>query len=231
MARGNLRRDEKPTERVAVIGLGRFGTSLARTLAGLGYEVTAIDRSDKLVAEIADDVTLAAQGDGTDEVLLRSLAVDKCRYGVVTTGENLESSVLGTLVLKRVGVPWVVAKATGPLHAELLRRIGADRVVSPEIEAGIDLAHTISIRHVSDYIALTAHTGAAKLTAPAHCVGRALGELLAPHAGQLDVLLIQRGDTLLTHPGPQEQVQDGDELLVVGADPAIDAFVHPADSR
>src|ERR687893_796242 len=105
MGRRNGEREERPGARVVVIGLGRFGVSLARTLAEIGYEVTAIDCEGGPVAEIADHVTLAVQGDGTDEELLRSLAVDKCRYGVVTPGENLETSVMGTFVLKRLGIP------------------------------------------------------------------------------------------------------------------------------
>ena len=159
-------------------GLGRFGASLARTLAQIGYEVIAIDQSDRLVAELADDVTLAAQGDGTDETLLRSLGVERCRYGIVTPGENLEASVLGTFVLKQLGVPWIVAKALSPLHGALLYRVGADRVVSPEVDAGVDLAHTLSVRHVNDYIPLSAASGVAKLVAPARFVDCSLGELL-----------------------------------------------------
>jgi trk system potassium uptake protein TrkA len=231
MARSKSGLEARPAERVVVVGLGQFGTSVARTLAEIGWEVTALDRDEKPVAEIADRVTLAAQGDGTDESLLRSLGVDKCRYGVVTPGEDLEASVLGTLVLKRLGIPWVVAKATTPLHAELLSRIGADRVVSPEVEAGVDLAHTLSVRHVNDYIPLSGFTGVAKLVAPAHFVGRTLKELCAPLADRLDVLLIRRGQNLLTHPGPEERIQEADELLVVGADPAIDAFANPAERR
>jgi trk system potassium uptake protein len=217
----------RPTDRVVVIGLGRFGASLARTLAQIGYEVIAIDRSDRLVAELADDVTLAAQGDGTDEELLRSVGVERCRYGIVTPGENLEASVLGTFVLKQLGVPWIVAKALSPLHGALLYRVGADRVVSPEVDAGVDLAHTLSVRHVNDYIPLSAASGVAKLVAPARFVNRSLSELCDPFVGHLDVLLIQRGESVIAHPTMGERVRAGDELLIVGTDPAIDRFANP----
>ena len=219
-----------PTERVAVIGLGRFGTSVARTLHGLGYEVTAIDIGEKPVAEAAAFVTLAAQGDGADEALLRSLAVDRSDVGIVAQGESLEASVLATLVLKRLGVPWVVAKATSDLHGELLRRIGADLVIFPEADAGVRLGHSLSVRHIIDYIPLSPFSGVAKLVAPPHFVGCSLGILCAPYRSRLDVLLIRRGPTLITAPGPEEVVRAGDELLVVGSDPDIDAFASPRDA-
>lgn len=217
-------------ERVVVIGLGRFGTSLARTLHALGYEVTGIDTVEKRVAAAADFVTMAVQGDGGDEALLRSLAVDRSDYGVVAQTENVETSALAAMILKRLGVGWVVAKAANDLHAELLRRVGADRVVFPEQDAGLRLGHSLSVRYINDYIPLSPFTGVAKLRAPAHFVGCSLGELCAPHAGRLDVLLIQRGREVITAPAPEDRIAAGDELLVVGADPTIDAFAEPDDA-
>ncbi len=216
-------------ERVVVIGLGRFGASTARTLHDLGYEVTAIDLGEKQVAEAAGYATLAAQGDGADEDLLRSLAVDRSHFGVVAQGQSLETSVLATLVLKRLGVPWVVAKATSDLHGELLRRIGADKVIFPDRDEGVRLGHSLSVRYITDYIPLSPFTGVAKLTVPAHFVGCALGPLCAPYQHALSVLLIRRGGQVITAPGPDEVLRSGDELLVVGSDPDIDAFSEPHD--
>ena len=218
------RSGERAPERVTVIGLGRFGSSAARTLHELGYEVTAIDVDERRVAEAAEYVTLSAQGDGADEALLRSLNVDRSHYAIVGQGENLEASALATLVLKRLGIPWVVAKATSELHGELLRRIGADLVVFPEREAGIRLGHSISVRHITDYIPLSPTSGVAKLTAPAHFVGRTLDQLCADEPRQLSVLLIKRGQTLLTAPGGDERIQARDELILAGPDAEIDAF-------
>ncbi len=223
-----LERDEK---RVLVVGLGRFGMSAARTLATIGYEVLAVDINPKAVADAAEHVALAAEGDGTDEELLRSLGADQCRYAIVGQGENLEVSVLATLVLKRIGVPWVVAKATGDLHGELLRRIGADLVVFAERDAGVRVGHTLSVRSISDYITLGPFTGVAKLTAPASFVGQTLGTLCADHTKSLQVLVVKRGETVITHPGDDERVRAGDELIVVGADPAIDAFAAPDKAK
>lgn len=212
------------SERVVVIGLGRFGTSVARTLHELGYEVTAIDRGDKQIQDASDFVTLAAQGDGTDLELLRQLNVEESEVGVVAQGESLEASVLSTLLLKKLGVPWVVAKAKSTLHGELLRKVGADRVVFPEMDAGVRLAHSLGVRHITDYISLSPSAGIAKLRAPANLVGRPLADVISDLEAKLNVLLIKRGSNLITVPHFQEVIQAHDELIVVGADTHIEAF-------
>lgn len=211
-------------ERVAVIGLGRFGTSLARSLHELGYEVTAIDRGEKQIQEAADFVTLAVQGDGTDQELLLQLDIQHSSVAVVAQGESLESSVLSTLLLKKIGVPWVVAKAKSVLHGELLRKVGADRVVFPELDAGVRLAHSIGVRHVQDYLSLSATAGIARIYAPANLVGHTLTEAMGEDVKKLNVLLIKRGNNLITVPHFQEIIQENDVLVVVGADEEIEAF-------
>lgn len=209
--------------RVAVIGLGRFGDSTARTLAELGYEVTAVDIDERKIADIADVVTLAAQGDGADEEMLRSLAVDQSDVGIVGQGKNLEASVVITLILKRLGIPWVIAKAESTLHGELLARIGADRIVYPERAAGVQVAHALTVHNIDDYISLSPQTGVAKVAAPPGSAGETLGKLCA-RLGTLTPLVIKRGDTLILSPPWEERVQPGDELVVVGPDAAIGAF-------
>jgi len=215
-------------ERITVIGLGRFGTSLARNLHDLGYEVTAIDISERRVAEMANFVSLAAQGDGTDEELLRSLNIDRSDVAIVAQGENLEASVLTTLNLKRLNVDWVVAKARTTLHGDLLARIGADQVIYPEAEAGSRLAHSIAVRHINDYISLTQNSGVAKVSAPAHFTGRTIAELGTSSFSHLNLLLIKRRRQLLISPSYDERIEPGDELLLVGPDSDLSAFMDPA---
>lgn len=214
------------SERVAVVGLGRFGSSVAQTLHELGYEVTAVDVDEGRVADAAEWSTLAAQGDGTDEELLRSLNVDRCQVGIVGQGKNLEASVLITLILKRLELPWVVAKAETTLHGELLKRIGADRVVFPEIDAGVRLGHSLAVRHINDYIPLSANAGVAKLTTPPALVGHTVGDLCGDDQARLNVLLIKRGRQLITVPSFGERIQADDELLIVGPDAAIEAVIE-----
>ncbi|MCC6935440.1 MAG: TrkA family potassium uptake protein [Thermomicrobiales bacterium] len=214
-------------ERVTILGLGRFGTSLARNLHDLGYEVTAIDIDEKRVADVANFVALAAQGDGTDEELLRSLHIDRSDVAIVAQGASLEGSVLATLLLKRLEVPWVVAKARTRLHGEILERIGADRVVYPEAEAGARLAHSLGVRNINDYISLTETSGVAKVVAPPHFIGHTIAELGASQHAQLNLLMIKRGRRVIVMPHYEERIQPDDELLLVGPDIEIYKFMHP----
>ncbi|CAN5815836.1 TrkA family potassium uptake protein [soil metagenome] len=219
-------RDVWRPRRVAIIGLGRFGRSTAFTLNELGYEVTAVDVDERSIAEVAPHVALAAEGDGTDEELLKSLQVDQSDVGIVAQGSNLEASVMATLLLKRLNVPWVVSKAKSELHGELLKRIGADRVIFPERDAGRRLAHSLAVRHISDYITLSQNTGVAKLSAPAYFVGKSLSELDLEQHYNLNLLLIKRGQRIITVPNYREVIEAGDELLLVGPDEDMAEFTE-----
>ncbi len=212
-------------ERVTVIGLGRFGSTVAKSLSEQGYEVLAIDRNERIVQEVSEFVTLAAEGDGTDPDLLDQLNVAQSDVVVVAQGESLEASVLSTLLAKKMNVPWVVAKAKTHLHGELLKKVGADRVVFPEIDAGIRLAHSLGVRHITDYITLSNTAGVAKIEAPANLVGHSIESLTKDIEGKLNVLLIKRGNDLITVPHFHEAIRAHDELLIVGADNDIARFV------
>jgi trk system potassium uptake protein len=222
------RRRTEDTQQVVIVGLGRFGRSVASTLHSLGYGVMAIDIDEKSVAEMADKVSLAAQGDGSSEELLRSLNADRSQVGIVAQGRNLEANLLSTLTLKRIGVPWVVAKATSDLHGELLRRIGADRIVFPERDEGVRLAHALAVPSITDYISLSPSSGVAKFPAPSHFVGKSLSELHAATNAKMTVFLIKRENTIISNPSFTEQIVAGDELVVAGPDDAIEAFVEAA---
>jgi trk system potassium uptake protein TrkA len=221
MLRGQ--RPESSRTRVAVIGLGRFGTSVARTCHELGYDVLAIDIDEKRVAEAADYATLAAQADGSDEEALVSLGVDRADIAVVGQGQNIEASISGALVLKRIGVPWVIAKAETEIHGEILTKVGADRLVFPEQEAGVQVAHSIEIRHAVSYMNLSATSGVAHMQAPAHGVGQTVAQVEAERP-DLSIVLIQRGNLLLPRPATDATLREGDMVLVAGLDEAIDAF-------
>lgn len=217
---------ERSVRRVTVIGLGRFGRGVARTLHELGYEVTAVDIDERQVEEASEYVSLATQGNGTDEELLRSLQVERSDVGIVAQGSQLEASVLGTLVLKRLGVPWVVAKAINELHGEVLRRVGADRVIFPERDAGVRLAHTLAVPGVDDYISLSPTSGVAKFIATSNLVGRTFAEVYAACGAQLSVVALKRGRLLTMSPLLEERIEFRDELVVIGPDDEIEAFVE-----
>jgi trk system potassium uptake protein TrkA len=208
---------------VAVIGLGRFGSSVARACHELGYDVTAIDISEQRVTEAADYATLAAQADGGDEEALRSLGVERAAVGVVGQGQNIEASISCALVLKQLGVPWVIAKAETNIHGEILRRIGADRIVFPENEAGSQVAHSLEIRHAVAYMNLTESSGVARLRVPPRWTGMTVADVEATYPG-LSLLLVRRGQVLSPRPASDAALADEDIILVAGLDEALDAF-------
>jgi trk system potassium uptake protein len=216
-------RPESARRRVAVIGLGRFGSSVARVCHELGYEVTAIDTDEKRVAEAADYATLAAQADGSDEEALLSLGVDRSEVAVVGQGQHIEESISCALILKRIGVPWVIAKAETDIHGEILVKIGTDRIVFPEIEAGEQVAHSLEIRHLVAYMNLSQTCGVARIRLPITATHQTVGQIETARPG-VSIILIQRGNLLLPRPASDVTLQEGDIVLVAGLDEAIDAF-------
>ena len=138
-----------------VLGLGRFGASLAKTLCDLGQEVLAVDADEELVNNIAPYVTQAMQLDATDETLLASLGVKNFDAAIVSIGQNTRDSILVCVLLKELGVPYLVAKANDDLHAKVLRKIGADRVIFPERDMGARLARSIITPNVLELMNLS----------------------------------------------------------------------------
>lgn len=213
-------------QQVMVVGLGRFGSAAARELHALGHEVLAIDANESVVNEIAPEVTHAVQADASDEAALRSLGAAQFQTAVVAMSSSVEASIFATMALKRLGVPRVIAKASTALHGAILERIGADRVVYPESEAGIDVAHTLLIPNVHDYIDLAPRFGAAKIRVPDGLVGRTLAELDLATRFKVTVIALARGNAVKVNPHRDERLADGDFLVLIGQDDQL-ASVTP----
>ena len=137
-----------------VIGLGRFGSSVAKTLYESGHDVLAIDKDEDLVQEISDSVTHAVQMDATDENALRTLGIRNFDVAVITIGSSIQASVMVTLIVKELGVKHIIAKGNSEIHAKVLYKIGADRVVLPEKDMGVRVAHNLVSSNILDYIEL-----------------------------------------------------------------------------
>lgn len=207
---------------VIVIGLGRFGTAVARELERLGHEVLAIDRSEQRVNDIAPDVTHALQLDAADEEALRSAGAAEFQAAIVAISTDTEPSIFATMVLKRLGVENVIAKAGSLLHGEILARVGADRVVFPERETGLRLAHTFNIPGVIDYLDVAPSFGIEKIRPPKSFIGRTLGELDLKGRLELTPVALRRGTQVFVNPARDERVIEGDELIVIGRDAKLD---------
>ena len=206
-----------------VIGLGRFGTEAARRLYSLGCEVMAIDSRPELVERIKDDVTDAAVADAQDKSVLRSLDVMKFDCAIVAIGDSLSDSVLATMNLKELGVPYLVCKAHDETHREVLKKLGADSVVIPEQENAARLAKSLASHNVLDYIELSEDYGIIDVPAPKAWHGKSLIELNVRAKLGVNILAIKRNGDITVSPGADFRILDGDVVVVLGDTSALKA--------
>lgn len=211
-------------QQVLVIGLGRFGSAVARELERLGHEVLAIDAREQAVNEIAPDVTHALQMDASDEAALRDAGAQDFQTGIVAISSAAEPSIFATMVLKRLGVPNVIAKAADQLHGEILSRVGADRVVLPEHETGTRLAHSFSVPNVIDYLDVGPNFGIEKVRPPALFIGKTLGDLDLKNRMGVTPIALRRGHNVIINPAREERITEGDELILIGRDDQLEGL-------
>lgn len=212
---------------VLIIGAGRFGISLATTLFSMGHDVMAVDVDEKKVQNISAQITHAVQADATDEAVLKELGVSNFDVAIVTIGEAIQNSVLCTILLKKLGVPYVIARAENDLHGTILDKIGADKVVFPEREMGISVAHSLILTDVQDYMPVAPSYGVSKLAISPYLVGKSLSDIGLGRGGRwgLAVLLIQRGKEVIVTPDRAETLRQGDILIVSGSDDKLEQFM------
>ncbi|MGI6200434.1 MAG: potassium channel family protein [Christensenellales bacterium] len=201
-----------------IIGLGRFGSSLATSLYAMGNEVLAVDSDVERVDHIANFVTHAVQMDVCEEENLQSLNIPEFDVGVVAISNDIESSVLSTTLLKDLGCPQVIAKAQDDLHAKVLKKVGADRVVFPERDMGVRLAHQLQSNSVMDLVELSEDYSLVESSAPEAWWNQTLGQLNLRRKYELTVAAIKRADgALLASPGADDYVYQGDLMVLIGA--------------
>ncbi len=208
-------------KQVVVIGIGRLGFSLATTLFNLGHEVLAIDTVSKNIESIAPHITHAVEADATSEAVLRELGIRNFDIAIVTMSE-IENSVLTTLLLKKMGVPYIIARADNELHGSILEKLGANKVVYPEREIGVMVAHVLSLGNIIDfidYIPVVAGYGVVKLIVPPSFVGSTLSGLGFGSEGKwkVAVLLIQRKRDIIIMPSDTEKIEAEDVLVASGS--------------
>ncbi len=201
---------------VAVLGLGRFGTQLAMSLAEEGHEVLAVDLSETEVQSIADHVTKSAIADMTDEQALRDLGIGNMDVGVVATA-YLEASVLAAMNLLSLGVRDVYAKAQSDRHAMMLRRLGVQRVVEPEKEGGQRFAHLLRLREAKDYLSLTREYGVAIYEPPPRLYGTTLDQLDEERSTRR-LLMLVRDEQVQLNPVRSQAIKANDLLIFSGSD-------------
>lgn len=226
---------------VIVIGLGRFGHRLAVDLASRGAEVIAADLDPRLVDAIKDRVTVAVTLEGTDEKALRKIGVQDVDTAVVAIGKNIEAAIMTTAVLRRMGVAQIVSRATTPLQAEILREVGAKRVILLEESMGQQLAREILEPGVRERIKLSSGHHLIEIRVPRPLVGKTLGELELRRRMGVNVIAIQSRVPVLEEdgsssyqtrindvPGPGDRLEADDTLVVVGGEAELAKLAEEA---
>lgn len=204
-----------------VIGLGRFGTELARKLCAFGCEVMVIERDSDLVQQVSQHVTHAVVGDARDLSVLKALGVQDFDCAVVCIGGNLADSVLATMNLKELGVPQVVCKAHDETHRQVLLKLGADQVVIPEQENAARLAKSLSSHNILDYIELSDEYGIIDVPAPKPWVSKSLKELNVRAKLGVNILAIRHGENINVSPAADYSIKDEDVLVILGDSKAL----------
>jgi trk system potassium uptake protein TrkA len=208
-----------------VIGLGRFGGSVIKTLQELGHDVMGIDQNERLVQEYAPLIPHVYVVDSTDVHALRQIGVQNFDHAIVAIGDDLQASILTTLIVKDIGVPFVTAKATTEYHRRVLDRIGADRIIMPERDTGVRVAHQLTRSNVIDYLELSQDFMLVEVLVPPHMQGQTLKELNVRAKYGCNIVAIRKRDgTLNVSPLAEDKGEMGDLFVVIGNKTSIVRF-------
>jgi trk system potassium uptake protein len=204
------------TKQFMVLGMGLFGSSLAKSLHEMGHEVLAVDSDADLVEAIAPHVTQAVQIDATDEAALQELGVRNFDAVIVSIGKNMRDSILVCVIIKELGVPYLIAKATDEIHAKVLRKIGVDRVVFPERDMGVRVAKSLVTPNVLEMMEFSGDYRLIEIILPSKWVGSSIIEIDVRRKYGISILAIQRDGQFIVSPSPDAVFETGDILLVLG---------------
>lgn len=199
-----------------VIGCGRFGQSVAIKLTELGCEVMAVDESEDVIQAISEQVTYAVAADATDENTLKTLGVRNFDVAIVTIGSNIQSSILVTLLLKELGVEYVVAKAQNPMHARVLQKIGANRIVFPEKEMGVKIARSLVNSSTIEHIDLSEEMSIEEIQIPKQWVGRTLIDIDMRKVFEISLIGLRRDNEVHINISPMTPLIAEDILILIG---------------
>ena len=218
------------SKQFAVIGMGRVGASLVKTLDSLGHDVLGIDCDGDRIQDLSDELPGASlvAADATEDSVLRDLGLEQFDGAAVVIGESIQGSVLVTLILKDLGVPMIFSRANNDLHGRVLDRVGADHVIQPEKEFGEFLARQMSLPGIQDYLELGQDEALIEIEAPQSWIGKSLADLQLHRKKDLTVLAIKGREKGGTLPQPNTPLQEGDILVVGGPKKELDKL-DPAD--
>lgn len=210
----------------AVIGLGRFGLSIANKLFESGQEVLGVDVNEERVEESHPHVTHSIIADSTDAEALKSIGIRNFDTVIVAIGNDIQASILSVLLLKELGVNKVIAKALNKLHGQVLKKVGADWVVFPERDMGIRVAHQLLSPNVLNFIEISKNYSVEEVKIPDRMLNRTLREIDLRAKYNLSVIAIRHGDEINISPSPDKKIDHGDVLVVIGENRDLERFAN-----
>lgn len=199
-----------------VLGLGRFGSAVATTLVELGHEVLGVDNDEERVNDLKDEITQTVQADITEERVLKELGVKNFDAAIVSIATDLEASILVTMMLKEMGLKYIIAKAQNNLHAKILKKIGVDKVVFPERDMGARIARRLITPNIKDYVELEPNYNIMEIEALPEFVDKSLSELDLRNKYGINVLAIKRNNGFNISPRAKDVIKKDDLLIVIG---------------
>ncbi|MDF2926216.1 MAG: potassium transporter Trk [Paenibacillaceae bacterium] len=208
----------------AVIGLGRFGSSLAKELIQLGYEVLGVDKREANVEELGDQLTHVVLADWNDEEVFRSLGIRNFDCVVIAISEDIQASIMAAILCKEQGVKKVVAKAMSEIHGRVLQKVGVDRVIFPERDMGIRVAHQLASPSLLDYIELSKNYTIVELSVPGKISGKTLRELDCRGRFGCSIVAINRHEEVIVAPVAEDAVHENDVMVIIGSNQQIERF-------
>lgn len=214
---------EKKKKQYVVLGMGRFGISVARTLYGLGHDVLGVDKDEEIIQSLSNELTHIVAADVLDEETYRALGLRNFDVAVVAV-RDLEPSMMCTLMLKECGVPFILAKASSALHGRMLEKIGADKVIYPERDMGIRVGHNLADSNIIDYIELVDNISIIEIGAPEFMIGKSLSEVELRRLYNVTVVAVRRNGEVLVNPNPHDKIQKTDILVMLGTSENVNAL-------
>lgn len=208
----------------AVIGLGRFGSNLAKELVRQGFEVLGVDKDENIVHELNEELTHTVIADSTDEDMLRALGIRNFDCVIVAIGDDIQASIMTAILLKDLGVRMVVAKALSDLHGKVLDRIGVDRVIYPERDMAVRVAHQLVSPNLLDFIELSKDYTIAEISVPQQIAGLSLKELNPRGKYGCSVVAINKKAGVIIAPTADDIVEEKDVMVIIGTNGQIESF-------
>jgi len=207
-----------------VLGLGRFGKAFAKTLYNLGHDVLGVDINPDVVQEMSEELTHVIASESSNEDFLKSIGVSNFDAAIVGIGNNLQSSILTTALLKELGCKYIVSKAQNDLHAKVLITVGANRVIFPERDMAIRVANNLASQNIIDSIQLSGDYSIMETNIPDKWVGKTIAELDIRAKYRVNILAVKKGSELNISPNPSHVFEEGDIVSIMGKDSDLKAL-------